>query len=358
MKTTAVLLSLALASVSFAQEPATPTTPPVPTPEAAPAPAGKAKKQEPPVYDEKADAKADVAAAVVRARRENKRVLIQWGANWCGWCKWLAGTMKKDAAVRRTLMYEYEVVHVDVAKFDKHMDLAKELGADFKAIPYLTILDADGKAIVQQNTEPFETKVDGKNGHDAKKLVAFLKEHAAKPLVASDVLAAGMAEAKTSGKRVFLHFGAPWCGWCHRLENWMAKPEVAALLGKDFVDVKIDNDRMTGAKEIDEAQLAAAGQKGSGIPWFVLLDADGKVLAHATGPKGNVGFPFQPEEVEHFGTMLKAAKKNLTDGEIASLVQMLHDNRVEEESKKKAKAGAGAAGAAVPATPVQPAGGQ
>jgi uncharacterized protein YyaL (SSP411 family) len=135
----------------------------------------------------------------------------------------------------------------------------------------------------------------------------------------------------------------------------MAKPEVAALLGKDFVDVKIDNDRMTGAKEIYEAQLKAAGQKGSGIPWFVLLDADGKLLAHATGPKGNVGFPYQPEEVEHFGTMLTAAKKNLTDAEIATLVQMLHANRLEEEAKKKPKAGAGAAGA-VPATPVQPAG--
>lgn len=345
--------STLFASALLAQDP-TPATPVAPaTPATANAPAKPSKKAEAPVYDEKADARQQVADAIAKAKKENQRVLIQWGANWCGWCKWLAGTMKSDGKLSRKLMYEYVVVHVDVGKFDKHMDLAKELGAEFEGIPFLTILGADGKALVQQNTEPFETKVDGKNGHDAKKLVEFLTQHEAKPLVASDVLAAGMAQAKAEQKRVFLHFGAPWCGWCHRLENWMAKPEVAALLGKDFVDVKIDNDRMTGAKEIYQAQLKAAEQKESGIPWFVLLDADGKLLAHATGPKGNVGFPYQPEEVEHFGTMLKQARQNLTDAEIATLVQMLHSNRLEDEAKKKGGAGAAPA---VPAVPVQPTG--
>lgn len=315
-----------------------------------------AKKPDAPVYDEKADARQQIAAALAKAKKENQRVLIQWGANWCGWCKWLAGTMKSDSDLSRALLYEYQVVHIDVGQFNKHMDVAKELGADFKAIPFLTVLGADGKALVQQNTEPFEAKIDGKSGHDAKKLLAFLKEHAAKPLVASEVLAAGMAEAKSTGKRVFLHFGAPWCGWCHRLEDWMAKPEVAALLGKDFVDVKIDNDRMAGGKDVYQAQLKAAGQEESGIPWFVFLDADGKLVAHATGPKGNAGFPYQPEEVEHFGTMLKAAQKNLSDAEIATLVQMLHSNRLEDEAKRKQTAGAAAGG--VPATPLTPTGGK
>ena len=345
--------SALFAPALLAQDPA-PATPPAPT---APATKVAAKKQETPVYDEKADARQQVAQALAKAKKENQRVLIQWGANWCGWCKWLAATMKSDRGVSHELLYEYQVVHVDVGRFDKHMDLAKELGAEFKAIPFLTLLDADGKPLAQQNTEPFETKVDGKDGHDAKKLLEFLKQHEAKPMVAADVLAAGIAQAKQSGKRVFLHFGAPWCGWCHRLENWMAKPEVAALLGKDFVDVKIDNDRMTGAKDIYEAQLKAAGQKEGGIPWFVLLDADGKLLAHSTGPKGNTGFPYQPAEVEHFGMMLKAAQKNLSDAEIATLVQMLHSNRIEDEAKRKQKAGTAPAGA-MPATPLTPTGGQ
>jgi hypothetical protein len=38
----------------------------------------------PPIYNEKADAKADIAAALKLANRENKRVLLKFGGNWCG----------------------------------------------------------------------------------------------------------------------------------------------------------------------------------------------------------------------------------------------------------------------------------
>ncbi len=305
------------------------------------APTAPTKPAEPAVYDEAADARKQIAAALAKAKQENQRVLIQWGANWCGWCKWLAATMKKDGKLSRELMYEYQVVHIDVGRFDKHMDVAKELGASWKGIPYLTILDADGKPLTHADTEPFETKVDGKNGHDAAKVVAFLKQHEAKPLVAADVLAAAMATAQKEQKRVFLHFGAPWCGWCHKLENWMARPEIAALLSKDFVDLKIDEDRMTGGKDLKEAQMATAGQKAGGIPWFVFLDGDGKQLAHSTGPKGNTGFPYEPDEVAHFVTMLQAVKKNLTDADIAFLQKSLDDNRENEKAaREKAKAAA------------------
>ncbi|MFO1077192.1 MAG: thioredoxin family protein [Planctomycetota bacterium] len=302
------------------------------------APAKPKKAPEPQVYDEQADGHKQVADALAKAKRDNQRVIIQWGANWCGWCKWLAGTMHSDQDLAHELLYEYQLVHIDVGRFDKHKDLAKELGADFKAIPYLTILDADGKALVQQNTEPFEINTADKHGHDPAKVLALLKEHEAKPLDATEVLIAGRAAAKAAGKRVFLHFGAPWCGWCHRLEDWMARPEIAAVLGKEFVDVKIDIDRMTGGKDVYAQQLAAAGVEASGIPWFVFLGEDGKLLANATGPTGNVGFPYQPEEVEHFGAMLHAAKANLTAEEIQGLLRSLTENRERDEAKKKAAA--------------------
>lgn len=330
--------SLLLLSALGAQVPAPVATPAAPV--AAPQDAA-AKAAEAPVYDEKADARAMIAAAVAKARKENRRVLIQWGANWCGWCKWLAATMKTDGETRRKLMYEYDVVHIDVGRFDKNIDLARELGAEFKSIPYLTLLDSSGKALVQQPTEPFELKEADKKGnhHDPKKLVAWLTEHQATPLVAKDVRAAALAQAKQEGKRVFLHFGAPWCGWCHRLEDWMAEPAIAALLAKDFVDLKIDQDRMTGGKEMTESEIAAAGVKAGGIPWFVFLDTEGKQLAHSTGPKGNTGFPYKEEEIAHFATMLKSAKVHLTDKDIETLLASLNSIRIADEAKKKSAAG-------------------
>ncbi len=106
----------------------------------------------------------------------------------------------------------------------------------------------------------------------------------------------------------------------------MASKDVAPLLAREFVSVKLDFDRAKGAKEIQKRYI----DKEQGLPWFAFLDGDGKALIHSTGPKGNTGFPAQPEEIAHFKTMLQTVKKRLTDEEIAFLVTSL-----EEASKKK-----------------------
>jgi thiol-disulfide isomerase/thioredoxin len=288
---------------------------------AAPAKAEKtaAKKQ---VYDEKADAKAAIEVALAAARRENRRVLIQWGGNWCSWCLLLHDRFEKDADLAKKLRYEYDVVAVDVGKMDKNLDLAAKYGADFRkhGVPYLTVLDADGKPLANQPTDPFETKEGGKNGHDPKKLLEFLTTHQARPLDADKVLSAALAEAAKTERAVFLHFGAPWCGWCLKLDAWLLRPEVTGILHKDFVDVKIDRDRMTGGKEVLDRYHA--GNKG-GIPWFVFLDGKGKEIITSDGPKGNIGFPAQDYEIDHFVVMLKKARRRITDREIDDLRKTL-----------------------------------
>ena len=309
------------------------------------------KPAETPVYDESAVASVDIKAAIARARKENRRVLVQWGANWCGWCRLLHATMAKDKDVAKKLLYEYDVVRVDVGRFDKNTDLAAEYGVTLESIPRLTILDADGKPIAQHDTVAFETHEGDKQGHDATKLLAFLTEHQAPYLDAAQVRDAAFARAKAEQKRVFLHFGAPWCGWCRKLESWMAQPEIAALLAQDFVDLKIDTDRMRGGAEMLKAQRIAAGlDDGGGIPWFVLVDADRHPLANSEGPDGNTGFPYEEPEIAHFGKMLELARVRLTDADIATLRASLTAIRVADEAKKRARA---SADGATPAPPRQ-----
>jgi len=277
------------------------------------------KTEEPkkPVYDEKANAKELIDTALVKAKRENRRVLIQWGGNWCSWCILLHDRFKSDKDLAKTLRYEYDVVYID----SKNLDLMKQYRVDLnEGVPYLTILDADGKVLINQSTVPFETNGDGKKGHDPKKLQEFLLAQKSPPLKADSVLDAALAEAAKSQRRIFLHFGAPWCGWCLKLDDWLARNEIAKVFGKDYVDVKIDMDRMTGAKEVfTRFKTSDSG----GIPWFVILDDKGKPIATSDGPQGNIGFPAKEEEIAHFVKMLETSKRLLTDSDIELLKNTL-----------------------------------
>jgi len=282
------------------------------------APAAPAARPAP--YDEAADGRAQIDAALAAARRENRRVLIQWGGNWCVWCVRLSDLCASDRDIRRKLQYEYDVVHVDIGRRDKHMDLAAACGADLGAngVPYLTVLDADGRVLANQETGSLE--VEGQPAHDPAKVLAFLERHQAPYRKAADVRDAALAAAARDGRRVFLHFGAPWCGWCHKLDAWLARPEVAAILGPAFVDAKVDVDRTEGG----QALLAAyAGEQPTGIPWFAFLDAEGRVLATSTGPAGNIGFPAAAGEIAHFLGMLRAAAPGLSDADLAVLERSL-----------------------------------
>lgn len=292
-----------------------------------------AKPTAPAIYDEAADAKAQIAAAVAKAGRDNKRVLVMFGANWCGWCHKLHDLFKADSTIAKELLYEYELVTVDVGKFDKNLDVVTAYGAGAKdsGIPYLTILDGAGKVLTNQETGALEAG----QSHDAAKVKALLTQWQATARSAPELLAAGIEQARREGKRVFLHFGAPWCGWCHKLEDFLARKDISELMATDYVDVKIDNDRMTNAAEVTKKYR---GDAKGGIPWFAILDpsaaassgADGKteakVLATSESSKGNIGYPSAPEEIAHFIGMLKSTAKRMTPEQIAKIEKALKDS--------------------------------
>ena len=319
----AAIAASPLGAIAAAYQASAPST--APAPAAAPAAPARAK---PAIYDEKADARKQIAAALAKAKKENKRVLVQWGGNWCPWCIRLHELFKADKKIARELLYEYEVVLIDAGQpAGKNVDLARSYGAevDKHGFPFLTVLDGSGKPIANQETEALEAKgPDGKSagvkaGHNPEAVLKFLTANKAAYLPAKDVLADGLAQAKAGNKRVLLHFGAPWCGWCHRLEDWMARPEIAVLLAKDFVDVKIDTDRTVGGQDM----LKTMNPPNDGIPWMAVLDAEGKPLSTSTGPKGNIGFPSSADEIAHFETMLKQTAKSLTAAEISTLIESL-----------------------------------
>lgn len=124
------------------------------------------------VYDEKADAAADIAAAVTKAKAENKHVFLQIGGNWCGWCiKFNRFAMENDT-IKTAFDKNYVVVHVNYSSENKNEKLMSDLGYPQRfGFPVFVILDSDGKRIHTQNTVYLE---EGK-GYNSKEVIGFLE---------------------------------------------------------------------------------------------------------------------------------------------------------------------------------------
>ena len=100
-------------------------------------------------YDEAADAKAKVAAARARATKARKLLLIDLGGNWCLDCRLLAGTMELPG-LREFLASKYEIVTVDIGRFDKNLDIAAHYGLKDHfggGVPSVLIVDPRGDTL-------------------------------------------------------------------------------------------------------------------------------------------------------------------------------------------------------------------
>ena len=104
-----------------------------------------------PVYDESADAQAQVSQALAKAKADNKQVMIVFGANWCGDCKMLDGEFKKPA-LKALLDANYVVVKVDVNRFNKNLDVVKPYGDVIKkGIPSIVIATPENQLVYATN---------------------------------------------------------------------------------------------------------------------------------------------------------------------------------------------------------------
>ena len=132
-------------------------------------------QEKPQVYDVKADAKADIAAAVKKAKAENKHVFLQIGGNWCGWCLKFNKLVTENDTLRTAVDKNYVVVHVNYSPENKNEKLLASLGYPQRfGFPVFVILDAAGNRLHTQNSEYLEEG----NGHSSKKVLQFLKHWA------------------------------------------------------------------------------------------------------------------------------------------------------------------------------------
>ncbi len=118
--------------------------------------AGSALAEEKPLYDENANARADIRSAVSQARKEHTHVVLDFGGNWCLDCHVLEKAMEQPE-LAPIVRKNFIVVHIDVGRFDKNLDIAEEYHVPLnKGVPALAVLDANGKLLYAQEQGEFE----------------------------------------------------------------------------------------------------------------------------------------------------------------------------------------------------------
>ena len=128
-----------------------------------------------PVFYPAGDAAKDIDSALASARKDGKRVLLDFGADWCPDCRVL-GTLFDEPAVAALVQKNFHVVRIDVGRRDKNGDLAvkyQATSADW--IPAIAVLSPDGTTVAVTDDRVRVTR-----RTTAAELSALLKEWAPK----------------------------------------------------------------------------------------------------------------------------------------------------------------------------------
>jgi thioredoxin 1 len=135
------------------------TTPPVTSPSATTPPATTPAAVESSgrvIYPDPVQAKTDLAAALKTAAQTHKRVLLDFGGNWCGDCQVL-DIYFHDAKNRPILEANYVLVDVNIGQMDANLDIAKQYRIPLnKGVPALAVLNDQGKLLYSQTGGQFE----------------------------------------------------------------------------------------------------------------------------------------------------------------------------------------------------------
>ena len=121
-------------------------------------------------YGDDRNADDDLAATMTRATTEKKRIILQVGGEWCGWCKLLTGFIEKNEAVRSSLGQNYLLMKVTYTQKQPNEAFLSKY-PKIKGYPHLFVLDAAGNLLHSQDTGELE---EGK-GYNESKVLEFLE---------------------------------------------------------------------------------------------------------------------------------------------------------------------------------------
>lgn len=273
-------------------------------------------------FDPATDAKAEIADRLKASAWTRDRVLVIFGANAWPRCAALEQTFLSSSDTLLRLVddvgaYGYQVVFADLTnRANQALAAGYGLTRDRGKSPSVAVLDADGRLLCARDLAAFERNDD----YDADALDAFLKKWQASGENAEDALRITLDRAAKEEKKAFVIITGAHCVPCHRLMAFLTRWQ--DVLGRDYVFVNIDKDRMTHVAEV-KAYVGFDTDRPATIPWYAILASTGESLVTSTGPAGNIGFPGTKPGVDHFVAMIGQTASHISAEQLRAIEEAL-----------------------------------
>ena len=282
--------------------------------------------------------KGTFAQALAKAKKENKKLMVDCYTLWCGPCRYMATNIFPNDTLGA-----YMNEHFVCMKLDMEHGEGPERNKTFnvKAYPTFIFFDADGKemnrfegmaykeefqkrcerilkgeAPITEKIRKEEAKNMEKRQNPAEKDTIIDEGKGVNFIKGSEVRFADvLAQAKRENKRVLVDFWATWCQACIQMnKTTLRDTRIGNLLNYTFVNYSVDMDHDPDGKELVEKYKIQA------FPTYLILNPDGTVYNRVVGSN----------PVEPFA-------KALTDALLGKEDQYTMMERMQREAEIKAR---------------------
>jgi thioredoxin 1 len=105
------------------------------------------------IYPPPSEARSDIAAALKVAAASNKRVILDFGGNWCADCHVLDYYLH-DPVNKALLDADFILVHVNIGRSDTNLDLTVRYRISLmRGVPAMAVLSSRGALLFSQSGE-------------------------------------------------------------------------------------------------------------------------------------------------------------------------------------------------------------
>ncbi|RUM98628.1 thioredoxin domain-containing protein [Pseudaminobacter arsenicus] len=142
----------------------------------------------------------------------------------------------------------------------------------------------------------------------------YLRQHSHNPVHWRSWSPQSLAEAKELDRPILLSIGYAACHWCHVMAHEsFESPEVAAVMNRLFVNIKVDREERPDIDQIYMAALTAMGEQG-GWPLTIFLTPDAKPFWGGTyfSKESKYGRPGFIQVLEAIAAAWNAKREDIT----------------------------------------------